>query len=181
MSQAGRQGLKALKVERRRAARRLRERQAAQGLKPRPRATIANGAGPWKTVAEEKQARQEAVEEQLKIYRAVLPTLLKRCAQIRDPRQAKTIRHKLTVLLLYGRLAFVFQMASRREANRDMTMPAFRENLRLLFPELESLPHQDTLDRLLAGLQADQLEETLVELAGRFIRKKKFLRYLVAN
>lgn len=179
--QPRRQGLKELKVERRRAARRLREHQEAQGLKPVPAATIANGASPWRTVEEERQARQEAVEEQLKIYRAVLPTLFKRFAKIPDPRQAKTVKHKLTVLLLYGILAFVFQMASRREANREMTMPMFRENLRLLFPEFESLPHQDTLNRLLSGLKVDEIGDTLVELVRHFIRKKKFLRYLVAN
>jgi hypothetical protein len=74
---------------------------------------------PWKTVEEEQQARQEAVEEQIQAYRSALPTLLKRLGKIRDPRNPKTIRHKSTVLLLYGILLFVFQMASRREANRN--------------------------------------------------------------
>ena len=55
----------------------------------------------------EQQARQEAVEEQLKVYRSLLPTLLKRLGKIRDPRNPKTLRHKLTVLILYGILAFV--------------------------------------------------------------------------
>src|SRR2546429_6057837 len=43
----------------RKAARALRERQAAQGLEPRQKATIGNGICEWKTVEEEKQARQE--------------------------------------------------------------------------------------------------------------------------
>jgi hypothetical protein len=132
-------------------------------------------------VEEEQQARQEAVEEQLNAYGSALPTLLQRLAKISDPRNPKTIRHKSTVLLLYGILMFVFQMASRREANRHMTLPQFQENLRLLFPDLESLPHQDTLNRLLAGIAVQQIEEALVELIQRFIRKKKFLRYLVSN
>jgi hypothetical protein len=159
----------------------LRERQAALGLKPAPRATILNGKSEWPTVEAEQQARQEAVEEQLKVYRSLLPTLLKRLGKIRDPRNPKTLRHKLTVLILYGILAFVFQMASRREANRRMSRPMFQQNLRLLFPELESLPHQDTLNRLLAAIEVEQIEAALIGLIQRFMRKKKFYRYLVSN
>jgi hypothetical protein len=179
--QQRREALKCEKQDRRRAAQELRQRQAAEGLKRPPTGTIGNATSPWKTVEEEQQARQEAVEEQLQAYRSALPTLLKRLAKIPDPRNPKTIRHKSTVLLLYGILMFVFQMASRREANRQMTLPQFQENLRLLFPELESLPHQDTLNRLLAGIQVNEIEAALVELIRRFIRKKKFLRYLVGN
>jgi len=84
-------------------------------------------------------------------------------------------------VLLYGLLTFVFQMASRREANREMTKPMFLHNLKQIFPELESLPHHDTLHRLLSGIEVDQIQETLIELIRHFIRKKKFYRYLVAN
>jgi hypothetical protein len=177
----GREERKREKRARRQAAQELRQRQAAAGLESPPRGTISNGKSAWKTVEEEQQARQEAVEEQLQAYRSVLPTLLKRLGKIRDPRNPKTIRHKSTVLLLYGILLFVFQMASRREANRQMTLPQFQENLRQLFPELESVAHQDTLNRLLAGMEVNEIEKALVELIQRFIRKKKFLRYLVGK
>src|SRR5207237_1098531 len=142
--------LKRNKQARREARRKLRERQAAEGLEPQPKATIGNGKSEWETVEEEKRARQETTEEQLRVYRCVLPRLLKRLAKIPDPRNPVLIRHKLTCLLLYGILMFVYQMSSRREANREMSLPQFWGNLRLLFPELESLPHQDTLARLLA-------------------------------
>ena len=176
-----RQELNEQKVARRRAALKLRQRQEAQGLEHRATATISNGTSEWKTVEEERLARQEAVEEQLKIYRSVLPVLLKRFGKIRDPRNPKTVKHKSTVLMLYGILAFVFQMASRREANREMTRPVFQENLRLMFPELEKLPHQDTLNRLLSKIEVEEIEETLLELIERFIRQKKFYRYLISN
>ena len=159
----------------------MRERQAAEGLEGRAKLTISNGTSPWETVEEEKEARQSAVEEQMKIYRSVLPTLLRRFGKIRDPRNPKTIRHKLTVLMLYGILLFVFQMTSRRQANREMTLPMFQQNLRLMFPELESCPHQDTLNRLLSQIEVDGIEEALLELIERFIRQKKFYRYLVSN
>jgi hypothetical protein len=176
-----RQELNEQKLTQRRAVRKLRQQQAAQGLGRRPTATISNGMSEWQTAAQEKQGRQEAVEEQLRIYRSVLPVLLGRLGKIRDPRNPKTVRHKSTVLMLYGILAFVFQMASRREANRQMTLPVFQENLRLMFPELETLPHQDTLNRLLSKIEVDQIEEALRDLIERFIRQKKFHRYLVSN
>jgi hypothetical protein len=57
----------------------------------------------------------------------------------------------------------------------------FEQNLRLLFPELESLPHQDTLNRLLAGIEVEQIEAALIGLMQRFMRQKKFYRYLLSN
>ena len=170
-----------LKIEKRRAERKLRQRQAAEGLKPFPTVTIANAKSEWKTVDEEKLARQQAIEEQLRVYRRVLPKLLTRFGQIPDPRNAKTIKHKSTVLLLYGILAFVFQMMSRREANREMTLPQFQENLKLLFPELDSVPHQDTLNRLLARIPVDQIQDASIELMQDLIRNKKFCRYMVSK
>lgn len=171
----------AWKAAQRRAERTLRQRQADQGLARRATATLANGTSAWKTVEEERQARHGAVEEQLKVYRSVLPELLTRLARIRDPRNPKTVTHTATALMLYGILAFVFQMASRREANRHMTMPMFRDNLRLLFPEVEHLPHQDTLNRLLSVIEVDRIEETLLALVERFIRQKKFSRHLISH
>ena len=69
--QERRQELSRQKKERRRAQRKLREQQKAEGLTPLPTATISNGTSEWTSVEEEKQARQEAVEEQLRVYRSV--------------------------------------------------------------------------------------------------------------
>ena len=179
--QRRREELKRNKQARREARRKLRERQAAEGLEPQPKATIGNGKSEWETVEEEKRARQETTEEQLRVYRCVLPRLLKRLAKIPDPRNPVLIRHKLTCLLLYGILMFVYQMSSRREANREMSLPQFWENLQLLFPELESLPHQDTLARLLERIEGKHIEESLVALVQQLIRNKKFSRYLIAH
>jgi DDE_Tnp_1-associated len=176
-----REELKRKKHARREAARELRRRQAAEDLLPVPKATIENGKSAWKAVEEEKQARQETAEEQLRVYRSVLPGLLKRLAKIPDPRNPLLIRHKLTVLLLYGILTFVFQMASRREANREMGLPMFLQNLQLLFPELESLPHADTLNRLLARIDGNHIQKSLLALVQQLIRNKKFSRYLISH
>jgi len=61
----GREERKCEKRTRKQAAQELRQRQAAEGLESRPKTTISNGKSAYKTVEEEQQARQEAVEEQL--------------------------------------------------------------------------------------------------------------------
>jgi len=173
--------IKELREQRNKAARQLREKQKAQGLKAPPKAAIPNSKSEYKTVGEEKKARQEATTEQVKVFRAKLPVLLKRLSKIKDPRNPRKIKHKHTLVLIYGILTFVFHMSSRRQANREMTRPMFMENLKLLFPELEDLPHNDTLMRLLARIDVGEIESALIELVRKLIRNKKFVRYLVDN
>lgn len=115
------------------------------------------------------------------ILRQQLPFLLARLGKIPNPRQPRRNRHKTTVLLLYGLLMFVFQFASRREVNCELSRPMFEANLRLLFPELETLPHADTLYRLLRDIDLTHLEETHVALLERLIRGEKFRRFLIQN
>ena len=146
-----------------------------------PVSTVSNAKCEYETIEEEQAAREDAAIEQIRGFRAELPILLKRFSKIPDFRNPKKVKHKLTVVLIYGILVFVYQMASRREANRTMTRPAFRESLRLIFPDLEKLPHHDTLDRILSRIDVNQIEEIHIDLIRKFIRKKKFLRYLIDN
>ena len=60
-----------------------------------------------------------------------------------------------------------------------MTRPMFWENLKFFFPELETLPHHDTLKRLLSAIDVSKLEDVHLELIRQMIRKKKFRRYLI--
>ena len=165
--------------DRKKAQRELREAQKAQGLDVLSSATISNCKCPYKTPEEEGSARLDALTQQIKAYRAQLPVLLARLSKIKDPRNPKKIKHKLTVLMIYGVLCFAFQMASRREATREMTRPMFMANLRALFPELEDLPHHDTLARLLAQIDVADLERAHIEMIRHLIRSKKFERYLI--
>ena len=115
------------------------------------------------------------------VLRRELPRVLERLGEIHDGRNPRKCSHKLTVLLLYGLLMFVFQFASRREVNREMTRAQFEANLRLLFPKLETLPHADTLFRLLRDIDVSQIEQAHIALLQRLIRAKKFRRYLINN
>ena len=157
----------------------LRTQQRQDGLIPHAPAPLPNGCSAYATIAEEQQARETAVSGQVRVLRRELPALLARLEQIPDPRQPKKCRHRLTVLLLYGLLMFVFQFASRRAVNRELTRPQFEANLRLLFPELETLPHADTLFRLLRDIDVAHLEQAHVDLVRRLIRAKTFRRYLI--
>lgn len=74
---------------------------------------------------------------------------------------------------------FVFNVASRREADREMTMPVFMGNIKKFFPEIETMPHNDTLMRLLTTIEVDKIEEALIQCVQKLIRNKKFSRYLI--
>ena len=156
----------------------LREKRELSGLEIPTQTTINNTTSKLESIEEEKELRHEIVEEHLKIFRNLLPKLLKNLSKIKDPRNPKTMEHKLTAVLLYGLLMFVFQMSSRREANRRLTRPQFMENLRRLFPELESLPHGDTVNRVLAQIDIEKIQDTQVKLVKDLIKNKKFKRYM---
>jgi hypothetical protein len=176
-----REELKARRKERKRAQKALEQQMEQEGLPRTSHATISNGKSRYQSMAEEGVARTEAAWEQLKVLRAKLPLLLKRFAAIPDPRTPRKTKHKLSILMLYGLLSFVLQMASSREATREMSRPMFWENLKHFFPELEEVPHHDTLKRLLAELDIREIENIHLELVRGWIKKKKFRRYLIEN
>jgi hypothetical protein len=157
----------------------LREAQQENGLTPVRKPTVANHLSPYESREEEGESREKVVTDKVALMRAQLPTVLARVARIPDPRQPKKIKHKLTVLILYGILGFVLQMASRREANREMSRPVFRENLKLLFPDLETIPHHDTLMRLLDRIEVEQIQDAHIALVSSLIRKRKFQQLLI--
>ena len=142
---------------------------------------LANTLCQWKTTEEEQFARQQLSIDQLNVLRNQLPLILNGLKKIPDHRNPKKIKHKITVLMLYGLLMFVFQFASRREVNREMTRPVFEKNLNDFFPELDTLPHADTLFRVLKKIDIEQLECIQIDVLKNLIRKKKFRRYLINN
>ncbi|WZL79110.1 hypothetical protein QBE55_02775 [Eubacteriales bacterium mix99] len=52
------------------------------------------------------------------------------------------------------------------------------ENLKAISPELETLPHGDTLARLLEKMEVRQIQDCMIELLKDLIRRKKFRNYL---
>lgn len=174
------------RAQRRRKQRELREQKKRQEKEYPPTQTLPNRKNPSKTSEEEQQEIQWTTEEKLKVYGRLLPGLLKKLGKVPDPRSPRKTKHSITVLMLYGILMFVFQMTSRRDTNLDMTGPQLLENLQATFPELEEMPHQDTLARLLETIEVDQIETIYIKLLKKLMHKKAFKkllhrkRYLVA-
>lgn len=132
-----------------------------------------------KTPEEEMAERQEKVEKATILYRQMLPELLKKLSRIKDPRQPNKTKHKMTVLMIYGIMLFVCQTGSRREANKQMSRPIFWNNMRAMFPEFNSMPHADTLARLLEKIKVEEIQDCLVELLRDLMRRKKFKSHLI--
>lgn len=179
MSKLSRRPARELYKARLKEQKKLRQSKCAKGLIPSSQASIPNRKSELSTVAEEQAMRQDVLMEHTRVIRAQLPTLLKRLSKIPDPRNPGKIHHKLTSVMIFGILTFVFQFASRREANRRMTLPVFMTNLNTLFPELEDLPHHDTLCRLLGRIDVSEIEAVHLDLVRRLIRQKKFCHYLL--
>ena len=99
-----REARKQHKQKRRATQRALRACRAEAGGLQRTE-TVSNRLCPYRTKAEEQAAREGAVADQLGVFRALLPKLLKELSKIPDPRQPKKVKHKLTVVLLYGLLS----------------------------------------------------------------------------
>ena len=102
----------------------------------------------YKTFEDEQANRQDILADQIKVWRRTIPTLLQKLSRIKDPRRPKRIKHKITVLMIFGLLSFVFRLSSRREMNRVLTGAVIQQHLQKIFPELDSIPHADTLARL---------------------------------
>jgi len=159
----------------------LRKRLKRQGKQYPCTSTLPNRKSGYKTAEEEQEALQAVTEEKLKISYQLLSGLLKKLSRIPDPRNPKKIKHRITVMMLYGILLFMFQLPSRRKGNKELTGARLLENLRSLFPDLDDVPHHDTLCRLLQKMDVDLLESCYLDLLRSLIRKKKFRHLLRKN
>lgn len=141
---------------------------------------ILNCKSSFASVEEEIKDRYETAEETLKAYWKYIPDILEDLSGLKDPRNPKKVKHKLSLLMLYGIFIFVFHLSSRRDANSEIT-PIFLENMKRFFPDLENIPHSCTLARVLEDLDAENIEGSIVKLVKRLIKDKKLINYMVAN
>jgi DDE family transposase len=146
-----------------------------------PRTEAHNRKQPYSSTEEETSDRSEKLSVQIQAWRSLLPVLIRRFASIPDPRRTKSIKHKMAVVMLYGLFAFIFQLQSRRAINRELSGPMLFEHLKRIFPELESIPHADTVARLLSRINPDEIEKTHLALINQLIRNKKFRKLLIAG
>jgi hypothetical protein len=117
---------------------------------------------------------EELAGRYLRILRMILPGMLAEFSTIGDPRDKRRITHTLPVLVFYGILIFLCQTESRRAANRDIGGSRVSVLIEEFVPGFESIPHADTLWRLLGRLDANGLEDLYADLLADFIRSGKF-------
>lgn len=141
-----------------------------QAIHPR---TLAHRRSPWQTGAEEQAARQEGVEAELEVLLALMPGIFARFVAIGDPRRPGSVRHKAAVVLTFALLMAIYQIGSRRQANRELTAPTFWENLRVVFPDLDTIPHADTVARFLEQIPAEELVQVLLGTIRKLMRGGK--------
>ena len=143
------------------------------------RTQASNKKCPDHSVDDEINFRSDIVLEQIQAWRNLIPTFIRQFSKIKDPRNTKSIKHKLTVLILFGLFTFVFCLSSRREMNRELTAPVLFEHLQKIFPEIDSIPHADTLARLLERIDPKSIEAVHISLIRDLIKKKKFKKLLI--
>ncbi|KKM47050.1 hypothetical protein LCGC14_1559140, partial [marine sediment metagenome] len=77
-----REKIKEQKRKKKKAQRELRGSLKLEGLSSESNPTISNGKSEYQNVGEEREARIEAVMEQVRVFRSKLPILLGRLSQI---------------------------------------------------------------------------------------------------
>lgn len=157
----------------------MREKIELNNAKIIHRTDARNCKSPYATITDEQNARCDIMAQQIMAWRKLLPSLLKKFSRIPDPRRTQSIKHKLVVLMIFGLLAFVFRMSSRREMNRELTGATVNNNLKKIFPELDSIPHADTLARMLEKTNPKEIEGAHIELVRDLIKNKKFKKLLI--
>src|SRR5271156_6229586 len=120
----------ALKTKIQESNRQIREQTIQTNSAIIPRTQARNTKSPYATVDEERAERAEVLSSQIRTWRSLLPTIIRRFSRIPDPRRPGSVKHSLVMLMLYGLLAFVFQLNSRRDMNRVLTGPLIHEHLR---------------------------------------------------
>ena len=168
-----REAQKALRKKFKKSQRKVRDKINDLPGKINPRTQASNAKCPAQTLEEESAWRADAVGAQIKAWQAMLPLLLRRFSRIPDHRNPLKIKHKITVLMFYGLLSFIFQFASRREANVELSKPQFYETLLKLFPEFDSIHHVDTLYRFLKEIDSVEIEMISIALFRKLIKSKQ--------
>jgi len=163
------------------AQRKLNAQRALEGFRSIKNPTPDNSKCAYTTQGEDIQARKEAARDYLKIMQKTLPNLIKRLSKVGDYRDTKKIKHKIEVILLFGIFWFILQKTSRRQANEELTNAVFLENMRIFFPDIDSLPHHDTVNRFLSIIDINELEDILAGLVKDLIRAKRFQNYLISK
>ena len=151
----------------------------ATGSSIEPRTQAHNRKCDAKNIQEQQLSYEEPFAAQIKAWRSMLPIIIKHFCNIKDPREPGKIKHSMPGLMLLGLFMFIFRIQSKREFNRELSAPAINSILQEMFPDLNSIPHADTLSRVLSRIDVSEIEEAHVKMIKELIKKKKFKKLLI--
>jgi len=125
-----------------------------------------------------RRKRGEATRRNLifRLHNTILhhfPTLFDHMRDIPECRQAP--EYHLTEILMAGLATFLLKKGSRNAMNNERDDPEFRSNYEGLFKV--RLPHMDTVNNVLKGLNASSLDLLKAELMKELLAKKVLRRY----
>lgn len=83
--------------------------------------------------------------------------------------------------MLYGLFLFLFRLKSRRDFNDKLTAHSIQQTLSQFFPELNSIPHADTISRILSRIDIGEIERIHIQMIKDLIKKKKFSKLFIAG
>ena len=145
------------------------------------RVTVEMPKRPKKQAQANRIGGAASVEEQdylaacyMRLLRFLLPGILAELSSLDDIRDQNRIKHSLPTLILYGILLFLCHTSSRRAANREVGGSQLYELMEEFVPDFRSMPHADTLSRLLKGIDANELESKYEGLIEGFIKSSQF-------
>ena len=122
------------------------------------------------------ESESEMVGAYVRLLRILLPGALAKLSTLEDPRCEKKCDHSLPTLIIYGLLMFIINIPSRRAANRDIGGKTVHEMIKQVIPGLSTMPHADTLARLLKRIKAEEIESHYEATIIEFIKSKTFLK-----
>lgn len=169
----------ALKAKRQQNLILLREEKNTTNSKIIPHTQAKNCKSSLENTADEQAEYENIAEAQLDTWRQLLPSIIRDFSKIPDPRNPKQVKHKIAVAMMFGLFIFLFRLNSRRDMNDKLTSPSINETLRKFFPEIDSIPHSDTISRLLARIDIQAIERLHIKMMRKLIKNKKFKKLLI--
>jgi len=163
-----------LKAKIRESHRAIAGRIAAHDAQIIPRTQAHNRKSERQSLEAERAYRSDVLKGQIQTWRKLLPGLIRKFSKISDPRRPGSVIHKMTVVMMFGLFAFILKLESRREMNRELTGAVIHENLKKLFPDIDSIPHADCLARVLRETDPKAIERIHAGLIRDLVRSKKF-------
>ena len=141
--------------------------------------TYPNRKSPYESVEEQMAAEAEALDAWFTGLLVWFGPVMTAFARISDPRNPKRIKHQLVVVLVFGVLLFLTQCTSRREGNRQLTEPKSWTTLQAAFPQLDSVPHMDTVANVLEQIPPSEVEAVLTDTIKRLLRNRRLKNWMV--